>query len=673
MLKKLTDAEIEYALESSAAHVLHRDFEVRGRLRPDVVGAHRYCADPSTEILSAAFAVDQGPVKLWVPGNPVPPEVVEAARNPAWLVAAHNDQFETQVERLILAPRYNWPIVPISRHRCTMAMARAAGLPGRLDKLADVLELKHRKDISGQRLMMQMARPRKSRQGEDPNDTHWFDDENRRKRLYSYNAQDVEIERELFRRLTPLSPQEQKFWRLDACINDRGFHVDVALARAAHQIALAAGPEINAELAAITEGAAVSVNQIAKLQDWLQQRGCTAPSLDKKTIEALLDQDNGLPPAVRRVLQLRLDGGQAAARKLSTLLATVGDDGRVRGAFKFHAAATGRWGGSRFQPQNLKKPKLENVEGAIAVISTGSYEHVRKLYQPLSVIGDISRSLICAAPGCTLIGADFSSIESRILAWISCEQWKTDAFKRYDATQNAADEVYCATACRIFGVPVGTFTKNSPERVIGKTADLAFGYQGGLAAWRKFQPDRFSDEEVERFKDQWRNAHPNIKKLWHRLDRAAWTAVQQRGRLVRCGVVTFKCNGAFLRLTLPSGRVLCYPQPRIIGDEHEQRVLFSDNAAGRFQDCRHGQGAYGGLWTENVVSSIARDLLAETMLRIEAAGYPIVLHVHDEVVAEVPEGFGSTNQFIHLMTRKPAWALDLPIAAKAWTAARYCK
>jgi DNA polymerase len=171
----------------------------------------------------------------------------------------------------------------------------------------------------------------------------------------------------------------------------------------------------------------------------------------------------------------------------------------------------------------------------------------------------------------------------------------------------------------------------------------------------------------------WRAAHPNIKQLWGRLDRAAWTAVQERGRVVRCGVVRFQCNGIFLQLTLPSGRALSYPQPRIIGDEREQHVVFADNAAGQFQDCRHGQGAFGGTWAENVVSGIARDLLADAMLRIEAAGYPIVLHVHDEVVAEVPEGFGDADEFTHLMTRKPSWALDLPIAAKAWTGTRYTK
>jgi DNA polymerase bacteriophage-type len=674
MLKKLSDAELENALKNSTAHTLYRDYELRGRFRLNVVGAHQYCVNPSTEILSAAYAVDQGPVKLWVPGgdDSIPPEFIEAARDPAWLVVAHNDQFESQVERHILAPRHNWPIIPISKHRCTMAMALAAGLPGRLDKLADALELAHCKDTAGQRLMMQMARPRKPRQGEDQTGMYWFDDESRRKRLQSYNVQDVQIEREVYARLLPLSPQEQKLWELDACINDRGFHVDIALARAAHQVALAAGPEINAELAAVTEGTVTSVNQIAKLQGWLQQHGCPACSLDKKTIEALLDEDNELPPTVRRVLQLRLDGGQAAARKLNTLLATVGDDQRVRGAFKFHAAATGRFGGSHFQPQNLKKSKLEDVEVAIAAISTGSYEHVRTLYgQPLSVIGDISRSLICAAPEHRLIGADFSSIESRILAWVAGEHWKLDSYRRFDATHDPGDEPYRAVAGKIFHIQPSSITKE--QRSIGKVCDLAFGYMGGINAWRKFEPDRFPDEEVKTFNAEWRAAHPAIKRFWYDVDRAALTAVRERGRVVRCGPIAFKNTGAFLLLKLPSGRKLSYPQPRAVGDEKRQSVVFADNAAGRFCECRNGQGAYGGLWTENVVSGIARDLLAEAMLRIEAAGYPIVLHVHDEIVCEVPERFGSTEEFTHLMTRKPAWALDLPIAAKAWTGKRYTK
>jgi DNA polymerase len=272
-----------------------------------------------------------------------------------------------------------------------------------------------------------------------------------------------------------------------------------------------------------------------------------------------------------------------------------------------------------------------------------------------------------------LIGADFSAIESRALAWAAGEEWKLDSYRRYDATRDPRDEPYCETACKIFRVPSGSYTKESPERGVGKTCDLAFGYMGGLNAWRKFEPARFSDAEVEAFKKEWRAAHPAIRQFWYDLDRAAWTAVRERGHVVRCNRVAFKCTGAFLCLKLPSGRKLAYPQPRIIGDEREQHVVFADNAAGQFKDCRHGNGAYGGLWTENVVSGIARDLLAEAMQRIEAAGYSIVLHVHDELVAEVPLGFGGTEEFTRLMTRKPAWAPELPIAANAWTGARYCK
>jgi len=360
---------------------------------------------------------------------------------------------------------------------------------------------------------------------------------------------------------------------------------------------------------------------------------------------------------VRRVLELRAGGAQSAVKKINALLARAGADDRIRGAFRFHGAATGRWSGAGIQPQNLKRPVVNDLDAAIAAVATGNYEHVRSLYpRPLAIVGDCSRAMICAAPGHVLIGADFSSIESRVLAWVAGESWKLDSYRRFDATHDPRDEPYCVTACKIFNKPNGSFTKDDPERNIGKTCDLALGYAGSLGAFRKFEPDRFTDDEVKAFIHGWRQAHPNIKQLWYRLDKAAWIAVQGRGRVVRCGVVRFRCDGVFLQLTLPSGRVLSYPQPRIIGDEHEQHVVFADNAAGQFQDCRHGQGAYGGLWTENVVSGIARDLLADAMLRIEAAGYPIVLHVHDEIVAEVPEGFGGTDEFIPNPIDQNPWA-----------------
>src|SRR5215472_11048322 len=670
LLHALTAADVRFG-----QHVLHRDYDTRSQAILKIVGAQRYAADSSSEVLCCCYAVDDDPVKLWRPGDPVPSEFVVAAQNRNWIVTAFNDAFETAIEKSIMSIRYGWPVIPIERHRCTQVMCLALGLPARLSAAADALELEHRKDVAGERLMHQTSKPRRARKDEDPNGIYWFDDQERLERLYSYCAQDVRVERELYNRLPPLSPTEQAIWELTFRINIRGFHIDRAFAEAARKIAEQATPEVDQEIAELTAGDITSINQVANLTAWLQDHGCGLQKLDKKAIQRQLEKgDDELSAPVRRVLELRLGGAQAAAKKINALLARAGADDRIRGGFRYHGAATERWTGEGFQAQNLKRPVVNDLDAAIAAVATGDYQHVRSRYpRPLAVVGDCSRAMICAAPGHVLIGADFGSIESRVLAWVAGEQWKLDAYRRYDATHDPRDEPYCETACQIFRVPSGSYTKDSPERDVGKTCDLAFGYMGGINAWRKFEPDKFSDNEVKQFNAEWRAAHPAIKRFWYNIDRAALTAVRERGRVIQCGPVAFKSTGTFLLLKLPSGRKISYPQPRAVGDEQRQHVVFADNAAGQFKDCRNGNGAYGGLWTENVVSGIARDLLAEAMLRIEAAGYPIVLHVHDEAVAEVPEGLGSTEEFTQLMTRKPAWALDLPIAAKPWCGARYCK
>jgi len=654
-------------------HTLHRDYETRSQAILKTVGTYKYATDSSTTVLCCAYTIDDEPVQLWTAGDAVPVAFVKAATNPAWVVAAHNDAFETAIEQYILAPRYCWPVIPVEQHRCTMAAALAAGLPAKLSTVANALDLANRKDVAGERLMHQMSKPRKPRKGENPEGIYWFEDEERLQRLYEYCRQDVEVERELYGRLPPLSASEQALWELSSRINQRGFCVDRAFAEAARKIAGAAPPEIDQEITELTAGDVTSINQVARLTTWLRDHGCALDSLDRKAIERqLVKGEDELLPLLRRVLELRLGGAQAATKKIDALLARAGDDDRVRGAFRHHGAGTGRWAGEGFQPQNLKRPTVEDLDAAVAAVGTGDYEHVKKLYgRPLAVVGDCSRAMICAAPGKMLIGADFSSIESRVLAWVAGEQWKLDSYRRFDATHDPGDEPYRVIASQIFHIEPSNITKE--QRNAGKTCDLAFGYMGRINAWRKSEPDRFTDDEVKAFNAEWRAAHPAIKRFWYNIDRAALTAVRERGRVIRCGPIAFKSTGAFLLLKLPSGRKLSYPQPRAVGDAERQHVVFADNAAGQFKDCRNGQGAYGGLWTENVVSGIARDLLAEAMLRIEAAGYPIVLHVHDEIVCEVAEDFGGTEAFTNLMTRTPAWALDLPIAAKAWTGKRYTK
>jgi len=672
MLERVTEQYVSAAPTSSAdrVHVLHRDYESRSCAILRIAGTFKYAIDPTTEVLCCGYAVDDEPVQLWTPGDPVPADFVEAANNPNWIVCAHGAYFEDAIERYVLHPHIGWPTFPVEKQVCTQAMALAVGLPARLSLAAIALELSNRKDAAGERLMHQTSKPRRPHKDEDPTKVYWFEDVGRRQRLHEYCRQDVEVERELYTRLPPLSPDEQAIWELSTKINDRGFYVDRVFAEAARKIAEAAALEIEQEIAEISSGDVTSINQVARLMAWLQRHGCIMEKLDRKSIEKkLLDPE--LVPVVRRVLELRLGGAQAAVKKINALLARAGDDNRVRGGFRYHGAGTGRWTGEGYQAQNLKRPVVDALDTAIAAVATGDYQRVRSLYpRPLSVIGDCSRAMICAAPGHVLIGADFSSIESRVLAWVAGEQWKLDAYCRSDATHDPGDEPYRVTASKIFHVQAEDITKE--QRNVGKTCDLAFGYQGGIAAFRKFS-DRFTDEEVKQFNREWRAAHPAIKRFWYNVDRAALTAVRERGRVIRCGSFLFKSTGSFLLLKLPSGRKISYPLPRAVGDSERQHVTFLDNAAGQFTECRGGRGAYGGLWTENVVSGIARDLLAEAMLRIEAAGYPIVLHVHDEIVAEVPIGFGSTDEFTRLMTRKPAWALELPIAAKAWTGGHYAK
>lgn len=657
----------------ASAHTLHWDIETRSPDDLTVVGVHVYAANPATGIICLSYAVNDGPVKTWRPDDPVPEEFIEAAANPSWTLRAHNSSFETTIAQYILHPRHGFPLVPVERQCCTQAMSLALGLPAKLSKLAIALEFDHRKDAAGERLMHMMSKPRKPRAYEDPNGIYWHDEPDKIQRLIAYNVKDVEVEREADNRLLPLSDAEQVIWLLSNKINSRGYCVDRKFAEAARKIAGEVAPEINGELSELTAGAVTSIHQVAKLKQ-LQSAGCTTTTLDSDTVEKLLEGDELTTPA-RRALELRQAGAQAAVKKLDALLARAGCDDRVRGSFKYHGASTGRWAGEGLQPQNLKKPETKDLDAAIAAVATGDYAHVKSLYpKPLAIIGDCSRSMLIATSGCRLIGADFSSIESRVLAWIAGEEWKLASYRRFDLTRDPRDEPYCITACKIYRVPEGSYDKNSPERKVGKTCDLAFGYMGGVRAFLNFEPDQFTDAEIEIFKNEWRNAHPKIRQFWNDIDRAAMQAVRKRGEIIRCGMFALQCVGMFLQIRLPSGRALSYPYPRVIKDDRgNSRVLFSDNAKGQFKDCRDGDGAYGGTWTENLVSGISRDILVEAMLRVEAAGYPITLHVHDELCCEVPVGFGSEEEFAELMSKTPDWAGDLPIAANAWSGPRYVK
>jgi RecA-family ATPase len=402
---------------------------------------------------------------------------------------------------------------------------------------------------------------------------------------------------------------------------------------------------------------------------WLGERGCEVKNLRKPTLRHALRRKE-LDPIARRAIELRLGAAHAAAAKIDTLLAWRDTDGRVRGTLRFHGAGTGRWTGHGPQPQNFKRDS-DGIEAKRIAIETGDLAHVAKLYpQPLEIVGDIARAMICAAPGHRLLIGDFSGIESRVLAWVSGQQSKLEQWAKFDRTEDPKDEPYYLLG-RSCGRP------EESARSIGKTADLAFGYMGGPGAWDRLAPedDSSGDEDKSRYQQTWRILHPQTVKFWGSINRAAIQAVRKPGTTFTCPRLTVVYDGeTFLRITLPSGRALCYPSPRLATDKFgNAQVVFKDNAGGKFVDCRYGQGAYGGLWTENVVQAVSRDLLASAMQRLEAAGYDIVLHVHDEIVAEAPIEFGSVEEFQRLITTLPDWAEGLPIAAKVRNGQRFSK
>jgi DNA polymerase len=648
--------------------LLFWDIETRSVVLLEEAGAWRYADDATTEVLCVGYALDNDEPAIWTPGEPVPAEFIEAANNPDWCIIAHNAQFERAIATRILEPRFGWPKVPLRQQTCSMTLALASALPGALDSAAKALGLPYQKDREDYLLMKQMSRPRSARKDEDRGANQWVDSPKQRDQLHQYCMRDVEIERALYHRLPPLSAAEHELWQLDAIINERGFYVDRELGMATRDIARVELASINAEISTLTNNEISSVNQGERIKNFARRHGHALSALTKRSVEAALAHNPS--NEVRRLLELRSDGARASIRKFDRLLKSVDRDSRLRGSLRFHGSATGRWSGRGYQPQNLKKPETKDLDAAVSAVLSGDIARVRALGAPLTVAGDVSRSIICAAPGHRLIGGDFSAIESRILAWVAGEDWKLENYRGFDSTGDPALESYCAMASRIFKRKVTP--ENEAERNIGKVCELAFQYGGGLGAYRRFDSsDAYTDAQVEDFKQEWRHAHPATTRFWRILERAVHRTVFTLRPDDLNGKFAFSFDDGRMLLTLPSGRNLVYPEARLVAGKFEgtRELRFKDNARGGWTN----RGAWYGMLTENVVQAIARDLLAAAMQRLERAGYPVVLHVHDEIVCEIPEGFGDCGEFLKLMTELPEWASGLPIAAKIWTGKRYAK
>jgi DNA polymerase len=594
-------------------------------------------------------------VQIWHAGDD--DSAIKHAIACAGSVVAHNAAFERAIIADVMAPRFGWPSPRPEQWRCTQTMALAAALPAALETAAPALHLPG-KDAKGEKLMHAMMKPRRPRDDEDPAGIYWHDSPEARARLGQYCVRDVEVERAICHALPPLADSELTLWRLSEVINQRGFAVDIALATAARGLVQQEQKALNAELAELTGGEITSINQVKRLTELLRQRGHAVDKLGKRNVAALLAHN---PAAdTRRILELRQSGAKASAAKLDSLLVGADRDHRLRGTYRFHGAATGRWSGQRFQPQNLTR--APPTSGAIEAVLSGDLARVRAFGPPLAVIGGLNKAMVCAASEHELLGADFASIESRILAQLAAETWKLDLYRKFDATEDPALEPYCVVASQMFGRRITP--DNKEERQLGKYGELACGFGGALGAWRRIAPDDNRDDAaIQRNITEWRNAHPNIVRYWRRLEGAAHRCLRT-GLPQTLGAVTFTMNAGALLMTPPSGRAIRYPEAKLVAGKFEGaiEIAFKDNAKGAWREGR----AWFGTIIENLVQGIARDLLGEAMQRLAAAGFAIVVHTHDEVAVEVSQGCGDLDEFTRLLLELPAWADGLPLAAKAW-------
>jgi hypothetical protein len=516
-----------------------------------------------------------------------------------------------------------------------------------------------------------MSKPRRPRFDEDPAGTYWFDDAEHLQQLYAYCRQDVETERALYRRLVPLPAAEHALWVFDQIVNARGIYADGVLPERATAIITAEQAALQAEVQALTAGVIESTNQGDKLIAWLATQGCEVTDLQRATVSAALRR-KALTPDIRRVLEVRREATHASVNKFAGMLNWRGPDGRIRGALRYHGAATGRWASHGVQVHNFKR-ETTDTERKFAAAMSGDIEQARALGAPIEVCGDITRAVIGAPPGSRLLVGDFSGIESRVAAWIAGEPGKLAQWQQFDRSQDKADHPYSSIAAVLGFTGADAYDK-------GKRADLAFGFQGGIGAFRNYAgpDDTTSDEQIKAYRDAWRGKHPRIVAFWYGLDRTAVAAVRQTPQIIPYGKLSLQCRDlhgtAFLFIKLPSGHELAYPFPKLITNRFGQAAVeFMDNSIsnGGWTPCNHGTGAYGGLWFENVVQATARDLLAAAMQRLDAAGYPVVLHVHDEIVCELSDGVGNVEEFKHLIEQLPAWADGLPIAAKVRNGPRW--
>lgn len=663
------------------------DFETYSEAPIIDVGAYVYAEHPSTRVISLAYSLN-GKLNLWLPWMPAPDDLLEHVAK-GGLCIAWNAVFEFLIWNKVCVPQFGWPSFHVEQMQCSMAQARVYTLPGKLLAAGVALDLEEVKDIAGNSLINIFSKPSKVSNFMELSRKNFPVE--KLESFYKYNLQDVRAEATIAKVTPELSIKEREIWLLDQKINLRGVYIDIKAAEIFSMIVAQEEKQGIKELQKITGSEVLSISEVAKIRKWFSKKGLNLRALDSEAVEKALAQKD-LPDTIRRVLELRQELSLSSVKKLQAILARTSQDSRVRGLFQYYGANTGRFAGRGAQPQNLPNSglaikrcecgktyaaQLENCphcnlscafsaecvwdEQAFADLATHANGAKRIYLKPVEAVSSCLRGLFCAAPGHDLICSDYSSIEAVVLANIAGESWRIQSFKN-------GEDIYKMSASQMLGVPLEHITKE--QRRLGKIAELASGYQGAVGAWKRFGAEDFlTEEQILNFVKLWRQKSPRIVLLWNKIFEAAANAITQAGYAYGYAGIVYQVDIArdVLCCLLPSGRILYYHSPQF----SDNQIFFKAyETVGGWQT----QSTYGGKLVENIVQAIARDILCEAMLRVEKAGYTIVLHVHDEIVCEIPEGWGSLEEFEALMSQMPEWASNWGVVAKGgWRGKRYKK
>lgn len=626
-------------------------------------GVYRYCQSPDFEVLLFGYSADGGPVKVidLANGEAIPDEILCALVDDKVIKWAFNAQFERICLSRYLGGTIGTYMNPTS-WRCTMVWAATLGLPLSLEGVGAVLGLEKQKLKEGKDLIRYFCTPAKSKDG--ITFRHYPSDAPEKWETFkAYNLRDVETEMAIQDKLSkfPVSESEWRNYHLDQQINDRGIMLDMTMVRQA----IACYDQFkrtHMEQARSVTGLE-NPNSPAQLKEWLAERGVEANSLSKAAVLQMLEEADG---EVELALSLRQELAKSSVKKYTAMESVVGSDSRARGLIQFYGAnRTGRYAGRLIQVKNLPQNHLPDLDTVRSLIRNGQFDTVELLYDSVPmVLSELIRTAFVPKPDHRFFVADFSAIEARVIAWIAGEQWRQKVFA-------AGGDIYCASASQMFHIPVEKHGINGHLRQKGKIAELALGYGGSVGALKAMGALNMGvpEEELKPLVDAWRLANPNIVRLWWDIDRTASTCVREK-TTTECRGIRFIYQSGMMFIAIPSGRKLVYVKPRMGVNRFGNESVTFEGVGEQKKWLR--LESYGPKFVENIVQATARDILTEAMLRLDAHGYKIVMHVHDEAVIEAPANT-SLDDICEVMGQTPTWAKGLLLRADGYICDFYKK